>query len=190
MLAEIIVMHAGSCIVHCMIASCRQAWCARCTISIGVLRVYISVLSVSMLFFTVITIGFTRNEYTYFEPDEDILIMNVTIVKEASQLSEQQYSLNVTVSSPTTDGLHPAMLETAAEFGDYGLHGGSFRTLVFHPDQQEIVFLFSLFGDEMPEGVEAFRATISTVGGTPTFRAPTMALLTTTIRIMDNDSEL
>ena len=156
------------------------------------LRVFTSMLSMTMLFFTVFTIGFTRNEYTFFEPDEDIiLIMNVTIVKEASQQSEQQLYLNVTVSSPTTDGLRPATLETAAGFGDYSLdgRGSSFRTFVFPPNQQETTFPFYLFGDEMPEGVEVFQATISTVGGTPIFRAPVMASLTTTIRIIDNDSE-
>ena len=88
-----------------------------------------------------------------------------------------------------TSELWPATLETAAEVGDYDLGGGSFQTLVFHPNQQEIVFRFSLFADEIPERVKTFLAFISTVGGTPTFRAPTMAFLTTTIVIVDNDSE-
>ena len=139
----------------------------------------------------VIRIGFAWEMYTYYEPQFEILITNVTIIKEANQLTEQLYTVGVIVSTPTT-GLNPATLETLEERGgDYTLGGGgSFQQLPFLSDEQEIRFTFDLFGDETAEGTEGFRAIISTVEGTPKFQDPTIASLTTTIRILDDDCKL
>ena len=137
-----------------------------------------------------IRIGFQLDCYTYFEPKGVALITNVTIVKEANGISEQQYSVGVTVSSPTT-GVNPATLNTDEVPGDYdlGFPGVSFRQLPFPANRQEITFTFFLFGDETAEGTEAFRAIISTVEGTPTFQDPNIASLTTMIKIMDDDGK-
>ena len=144
--------------------------------------------------FVVIRIGFARNVYTYYEPDFETSITNVTLIKEANQLTEQLYSVGVTLSSPTAVGANPATLESIiTELGDYTIFGGAgvrFRMLPFFPDQQGISFVFTLLNDELAEGTEAFQATISTVEGTPTFRDPIIASRTTTIRILDNDCKL
>ena len=138
-------------------------------------------------FVAVVRIGFSRALYTYYEPESDTVITNVTIVKESNQSTEQQYSVGVTVSSLTT-GV-PATLESITETGDYslGIPGVSFRQIPFPSNQQEIPFLFQLHGDEIAEGTEAFRAIISTVEGTPTFQDPITASPTAIIRILDND---
>ena len=139
-------------------------------------------------FVTVVRIGFRQELYTYYEPEFDTLITNVTIVKESEQSTElQHFSVGVTVSSPTT-GV-PATLESITETGDYslGIPGVSFRQIPFPSNQQEIPFLFQLHGDEIAEGTEAFRAIISTVEGTPTFQDPITASPTAIIRILDND---
>ena len=145
-----------------------------------------------VIFCTVIHIGFAREEYTYYEPDFDILITNVTIIKEANEISEQFYFVGITVSTPTTEGANPATLETFTAIGDYSLGGtgNPFRTLAFGPDEQEIKFNFFLYGDNIFEGTEAFRAIISTVEGTPTFQDPNIVSLTTTINIIDDECKL
>ena len=126
--------------------------------------------------------------YNYYEPRFEAFITNVTIIKEANQLTEQFYSVGISASSPTTE-INPATLESLNELGDYtlGVFGVSFWQLIFSPNVQEIPFYFTLYGDDTAEGTEAFQATISTVPGTPTFQNSTIASLTTTIRISDND---
>ena len=131
-------------------------------------------------------IGFAQKEYTYYEPDFDETIMNVTLIKEANQLTEQLYSVAITIS-PT--GVNPATSESFSEAGDYSFGDPevNYRQLPLHSGRQEVPLVFILFCDFIAEGTEAFQATISTVEGTPTFRDPTVASLSTTIRIIDND---
>ena len=138
--------------------------------------------------FVVIHIGFAQEMYTYYEPRSDTVITNVTIIKEANQLTEQLYSVGVTVSSPTI-GLNPATLESQTQLWDYTLgdFDVSFRQLPFESNEQEIEFIFQLFGDDIAEGTEAFQSTLLTVPDTPTFRYTTIASLSTTIRIIDDD---
>ena len=114
----------------------------------------------------------------------------MTIVKESNKLTEQMYSVGVTVSTPTSG--NAATLESVTELGDYslGFPGVYFRQLLFLPDEQEIMFTFILFGDTKPEGTEAFRAIISTIEGTPTFQEPIIAFPNTAIQILDTDSKL
>ena len=118
-------------------------------------------------------------------------ILNLTVIKEANQLTEQFYSVGVFVSTPTI-GLNPATLETLEEFGDYSLGylGVSFQQLPFRSDMQEFPFFFYLFGDDIAEGTEDFWAIIAKVEGTPRFQDPTTASLTTTIKILDDDCKL
>ena len=97
--------------------------------------------------------------------------------------------MGVTVSSGL---VNPATLGSATVAGDYslGILNVSYLILEFPPSQQELEFSFLLSGNTIPEETEAFRATISTVEGTPRFQSPTNASLTTTIQIVDDDSKL
>ena len=121
-----------------------------------------------------------------------MLITNVTLVKEDNRVSEQTFGVGITVSNP--QNLSPATLETDDNFisgmYDYslGTSGDTFTVLNFLPNQQSITFDFLLNSDEVPEGIEAFRASSTPVVGFPTFQAPiTTAFPSTEIQIIDND---
>ena len=73
---------------------------------------------IDVVFLIVIRIGFRQSLYTFYEPQFEVIIMNVTIIKEDNQMTEQLYSVGVTVSTPT-DG-NSATLETLEELG-YGM---------------------------------------------------------------------
>ena len=155
----------------------------------GVLDVFTFI---DVVFLIAIRIGFSQSLYTFYEPQFEVTIMNVTIIKEGNRMTEQLYSVGVTVST-STDG-NSATLETLEEPGDYslGVDGVNFRQLQFSSDDQEIRFIFMLFGDNTSESTESFRAITSTVEGTPTFQEPitSTAFPSTIIRILDDDCKL
>ncbi len=68
-------------------------------------------------FFTAIRIGFQFSSYTYFEPEFDTVISNVTLLKENNVETEQVLSIAFTY----TDG-------TAVITEDYTLDGSSINT--------------------------------------------------------------
>ena len=142
-----------------------------------------------ILHFTAIRIGFAQEVYQYFEPDFVMLITSVTLVKEDGRVSEQTFSVGITVSNPQT--LPAATLETfdTSINYDYSLGTpGSTLVLRFLPNQQSITFQFFLNSDDLPEGTEAFQASSTPVEGFPMFQAPiTTAFAATEIQIIDND---
>ena len=114
----------------------------------------------------------------------------MTIVKEDNRVSEQTFGVGITVGNPQS--LQAATLETfdISNNFDYslGIPGQTFGVLTFLPQQQNITFNFFLFADELPEGIEAFQASLTSVEGFPTFQSPvTTAFASTEIQIIDND---
>ena len=114
------------------------------------------------------------------------------IQKENYTVSEQTYSVVITVSSPANRLLRAATIEPVGGGNhDYSL-GQPGRTFVqsdFEPDEQSIRFPFFLNGDMFPEGLEAFQATITPAEGFPTYGSPTTLFTTTSINIIDDDSK-
>ena len=121
---------------------------------------------------TAIRIGFELPGYNYTEPlfketiDEFYVSLTgrpengpIFLVKEDNVTSEQTFlvSLQVTDSSPSGT-------QTAALGLDYRFEsqpGQTSATENFQPDQQRIPFRFELFADTLPEGNEAFQASVS-----------------------------
>ena len=137
-----------------------------------------------------IQIGFAQPTYDFGEPDFETLI-NVTLIREGGRLSEQTFSVSISVGR--TIDIPPATLEFVDEdSADYRIDApADFVSLIFPPFQQNITFTFYLFGDEIPEGVEAFRATSTPSQNFPNFGPPSMggAFVSTEVRIIDNDCE-
>ena len=122
---------------------------------------------------TAIRIGFELPGYTYmetmFEEIIDGFYMSPTglpingpiyLVKENNVISEQSFlvSMQVTDSAPSGTSIQPATLEV-----DYRLAVAR-QTSVTRPflaSVRRISFQFTLFPDDLPEGNEAFRASIS-----------------------------
>ena len=136
-----------------------------------------------------IQIGFAQPTYDFGEPDFETLITNVTLIKEGGRLSEQTFSVSISVGG--TIDIPPATLEFVDEdSADYRITApANFVSLIFSPFEQNITFPFFLFGDEIPEGVEAFRATSTPSQNFPNFGPPSMggAFASTDITIIDND---
>ena len=123
--------------------------------------------------YTAIRIGFELPGYTYAEPmfDENIdqfyesptgLAVNgpIYLVKENNVISEQTFlvAIQVTDSAPSGTGIQPATLDVEYRLASAGLTSVTEYFLAF---QQKIAFRFTLFPDDLPEGTEAFRASVS-----------------------------
>ncbi len=118
------------------------------------------------------------SSYTYFEPEFDTVISNVTLLKEDNVETEQILSIAITF----TDG-------TAVNIEDYTLDGSSRNTQTRNipPTIQSVTVTFVLLPDSISEGTESF--TISAAGnqGFPSSETPIQTFRSTTIFIMDND---
>lgn len=146
--------------------------------------------------FLAIAIGFQFPSYQFNEPPTLTAISDeVLLIKEDGRESEQTFSVLVTVDNPLSPTL-PATLQTAdpnVEF-DYtlGSPGQTSKTLLFPPQLSNITFNFSLNGDELTEGFEAFLASSEPSPSFLTsFDVPTSnAFAITQIGIVDNDGEI
>ena len=82
------------------------------------------------------------------------------MVKENNVTSEQTFlvSIQVTDSAPTGTSIQPATLGA-----DYSLamNGQTSVTETFFAFEQRVAFQFTLFPDSLPEGTEAFQASVS-----------------------------
>ena len=112
-------------------------------------------------------IGFAEQAYTFNEPDTDTMIREVTLIREGGGLSEQTFGVEISVID--NNFTHPAMLEL-----DYSINSTGFLRLQFPAEVQNITFDFLLINDTFPEGMEAFRATSTSIRGMgfPTFKLP------------------
>ena len=135
-----------------------------------------------------IRIGFALPEYSFDEPDFEIIVNDIVLVREGGRLSEQTFQVSISVGG--TINIAPATLESEDEdTADYKLTAPTnFITLDFPPDRQNITLTIILLRDDLPEGTEAFRAT-STSQNFPNFGTPSMggAFASTDVLIFDDD---
>ena len=133
-----------------------------------------------------------NQSYIFTEPRHRQLITDVVILKENNVVTEQTYGVVITASTPADPRLNAATLEPIGG-GNYdyslGSQGQTFRHMNIKPNVQSIRFTFFLNGDQSPEGLESFQATIIPSEGFPTYRSPTTLFTTTLINITDDDSK-
>ena len=100
----------------------------------------------------------------------------------------------MSISVGGTNNRPPATLEfDDEERADYRLTSpADFIALNFLPEQQNITLAVILFGDTLPEGTEAFRATSTPSPNFPNFGPPSMrgAFASTDVLIKDDDCKL
>ena len=158
------------------------------------------------LWFSDIHIGYEIPEYTFFEPDFETFIQNVTIIKEDSQITEQTFAVVISINEPNV-GIRPATQETQETIAaginyDFrtAITGGEVDSFVleFFPDEQSSTFNFFINSDALPEGTEGFRLGSAPDRGVagpglsyPTYQPPSgrNAHVNTEIIIIDNDSK-
>ena len=111
-----------------------------------------------------IFIGFERSEYRVDEAEtvftgEDSPIL---IIKENGVVSEQTFRVLITAGPADLQGVANAEHQL-----DYSVTAGVLQTVVFEvlPEEQSFRFPFAIFGDELPEGEEAFGLTLATTTG-------------------------
>ena len=137
--------------------------------------------------------------YDFFEPnDTKTLFGNVTLIKEDNHLSEQTFGIRITFGDPGQRTNVATLQEVGQVDGfDYVVShpGNDSITLYFQPNQSEITFTFCVVPDDLVEGTEGFRATVSSQGAPfPDFQLPPStnpssivpAFQDTLIRILDN----
>ncbi len=142
--------------------------------------------------FSEIRIGFQLTQYDYFEPDlTPVTYRNVTLVKEDNRVSEQTFGIQIIFGDPG-QGINAATLQQVGQSAGYDyvidIPGSNRLNVVFHPNQSELSVQFSLQPDDLFEGIEGFKAVISTQGTPyPNFQLPagTSAFSETIIRIID-----
>jgi hypothetical protein len=133
-------------------------------------------------------IGFAQSVYSVSEPDAEEPNQDIILIREGGRLSEQNFGLIVNVGEPNF-GIRSATVETLDQAGDYSAGGGSVFVVSFRATELSIRFPLTLFPDNFPEGLEAFRATLSPLEGFPHFGPPISggAFVNTEVRIIDND---
>lgn len=122
----------------------------------------------------------------------------MTLVRDDNRLSEQTFGVGITVTDPIGQ-VTPATLETAntAVSYDYRVADGSvgqtFFVVQFPPQLESFAFGFFLNSDQLPEGLEGFQVSSSTVQGFPSFQPPLLTSATAfqfaQILIKDDDCE-
>ncbi len=144
-------------------------------------------------FFSAIQIGFQLPQYYYFEPNLiPVTFGNVTLLKEDNRVSEQTFGIQIIFGDPGR-GINAATLQQVGQSAGYDyvidIPGNNRLNLVFYPNQSEHSVQFSLQPDDFLEGIEGFRAEISTQGiPYPNFQLPagTSAFPDTLIKINDS----
>ena len=82
------------------------------------------------------------------------------MVKENNIISEQTFliSVQVTDSAPSGTAIQSATINQDYRFG---AEDRTSETILFDPFEQRILVLFELLADILPEGTEAFQASVS-----------------------------
>ena len=135
-------------------------------------------------FFADIRIGFEREAYTFqegFGKFEDTIVL----IKENNRSTERTFEVVIEVGNA-----RPSGISANAEFGvDYNV-GPRVQTLRFFPTDQRLPFIIQLFGDEIPEGTEAFQLQSRNSNPAPSFNTPPrIAFANTFVIIEDDDSK-
>ena len=157
-----------------------------------------------------IRIGFELPGYTYTEPQFDEFIDHtyvsptgqpengpIFLLKEDNVISEQTFLVSFQVTDSAPSGTQSAAIDQDYRFAGTGQTS---QTEFFFPSQQRIPFPFELRADTLPEGTEAFQASVSPedtrdIGGGMVEQFPT-SLNPLTLRsdifitILDNDRKL
>ena len=157
--------------------------------------------------FSDIHIGYEIPEYTFFEPDFETIITNVTVIKEDDQVTEQTFAVVISINRPNVNNIRPATqetLETIAAGIIYDFRTETASDVVdsfvfeFFPDKQSFTFNFFINSDELPERTEGFQLGSAPERGVPeqglsypTYLPPSgrNAHVNTEILIIDNDSK-
>jgi hypothetical protein len=82
----------------------------------------------------------------------------IFLVKENNVTSEQTFLISVQVTDSAPVGIQSATIDLDYRIGS---HGVTTITELFPPSQQRIPFRFELCSDTLPEGTEAFQASVS-----------------------------
>ena len=118
----------------------------------------------------------------------------IYLAKEKNVTSEQTFLLSIQVTDSAPSGIQPATLDA-----DYRIAtaGQTSVTLPILAGEQRINFQFTLFPDDIPEGDEAFRASVSpqdtrvepdgSIATFPTFLNPESLASETFVVIEDDD---
>ena len=157
-----------------------------------------------------IRIGFELPGYNYTEPLFDEFIDQgyvsltgrpengpIFLVKEGNVTSEQTFLVSFQVTDSAPPGIQSATIDQDYRFGGTGQTS---QTEFFFPQQQRIPFRFELRADTLPEGNEAFQASVSPedtrdLGGGnfeqfPTSLTPLTLRSDVFITILDDDRKL
>jgi hypothetical protein len=126
--------------------------------------------------------------YSVSEPDTEEPNQDVILIREGGRLSEQTFIFGIDLGDPIS-GIRSATVETFNQAGDYSVGGSSFLVVSFSATASSVSLPLELIPDILPEGLEAFRATISPFEGFPHFGPPIIggAFTNTEVRIIDND---
>ena len=135
-------------------------------------------------FFADIRIGFEREAYTFLEGFGQFGD-TVVLIKENNRSTERTFEVVIEVGNA-----RPSGISANAEFGvDYNV-GPRVQTLRFLPTDQRLPFTIQLFGDEIPEGTEAFQLQSRNSNPAPSFNTPPrIAFANTFVIIEDDDSK-
>ena len=82
----------------------------------------------------------------------------IFLIKEGNMISEQTFIVALQVTDSAPSGIQIATIDQDYSFAS---SGQTSRTDFFFPFQQRIPFRFVLFADTLPEGTEAFLASVS-----------------------------
>lgn len=137
----------------------------------------------------VLSIGFAQAEYIFNELAFNILIRSVTII--TNRPSEQTFEVKISVGPSSGDRRPAQLISSTDNHTDFSLIGEADQnevTLVLRPSRQSVIFPFILFGDDLVEGEEWFRANISVGDDGPLFQPG--PIQSTHIRILDFVGEL
>ena len=124
------------------------------------------------------------------------------MLKEDNVISEQTFLVSFQVTDSAPSGTKSATIDQ--DYSNLAAPGQTNQTALFFPFQQRIPFPFELISDTLPEGTEAFQASVSPedtrefedqngmlmVETFPTFHSPIYVVLNIFIAILDDDRKL
>ena len=149
-----------------------------------------------LIFFLALRVGFQLNQYYFYEPTRRYSqVENVTLIKENNGVTEQTFGVVITFGDPGIGTIAATLMPaTGDDTFDYvvGDPGDYTLLLDFLPEESKRTFSFAVYADDLDEGTEGFRASLSPQG----VPFPNFALQPTTdrspypeavIKIIDTD---
>ena len=129
-------------------------------------------------------IGYRQRLYEFLEPENREPFTNVTLMKENSCHTERTYAVGVSAVESSSSNI------TAARSSEYylGSPEDKYVTVTLLPTEVAVTVPLNIAPDHLPERMEGFQLSSTTVEGFPRFKAPTTLYQQTEIIITDNDS--